>query len=173
MGGVSLNDFGYSRAVVAINTQSLSSIPFSYYYLNLDAFSVWSGVGITSKVSLYSYADDGLVTKDDYNKGAFVGTYDLTTGNHANGDILGNSYLDISSALLTLMAANIEHSEINIRTANEFGTGLLFTKPYIIASTERLGQPVSPISPVPLPAALPMFAASLFGLSLFRKRSRS
>lgn len=171
MGGISLNDYGYSRAIVTINTNSIPSIPFSYYYLDLDANSVWSGGTITSKVSLYSYSDNGLVELNDYNKGNYSGTFDLTFGNHSNGDALGRTYLDISDIMLTMIAANVDFAEINIRAANDMKSGILFAKPWIIASTEALGQPAAPISSVPLPPALPLFAVSLLGISFLRKRN--
>lgn len=172
LGGIKIFDQANSRAIVAVDYKTFSNLNYSYYYLDLNANATFGDI-VTTKVSLYSYFDDGFVTRFDHDKGEYYNTYDLEKGNNGQGEPIGRSFLDISGIIFAMINAHMEHAEINIRPANEYLAGIVFSKPWIIGSTEPLSAPVfSPVSSVPLPAALPLFGSALIGIGLVRMKKR-
>lgn len=165
---ISLNTYAGSQAVVTFDT-SMATISYNlqpYYYLDLNGVSIWSGVDPTENIDLYFSQGDGLVTRSDYNQGQYFGTFLLNRGNSEMGDVIGRTYVDISDPLLSMVAANVKNVEFYIRNADNYSSGILFSSPNIIGSSDALYQPVSA---VPVPAALPLFAMGLLGLLGYKK----
>lgn len=169
LGTISLNDYGYSQAVVEFDMQTLPYSPD--YSLSLNPWSIWGGVDPTTEIGIFSYVGDGLVTRSDYSAGSPAGVAQLNW-NDATG-YSGPVEFNLSSLIADARASNIRYLGLNILDFTPTMSGVLFSHPYLLASDETPGQPASQI---PEPPSLSIVAGAVIAYfassSLIRRRNR-